>query len=64
MTKQSKTDLIASSGRRSNRSRLRKKIGEIDFYRLSAVDLAIFGAAFALLVDRASHASNDKVFRD
>ena len=64
MTKQSKTDLIASSGRRSNRSRLRKKIGEIDSYRLSAVDLAIFGAAFALLVDRASHASNDKVFRE
>ena len=40
----------------------KQKIGSIEAYRFSATDLAIFGAAFALLLDKASRAS-DETFR-
>ena len=40
----------------------KKKIGEIAEYRISAVDIAIFAAAFAVLYDKSTGAS-DAVFR-
>ena len=41
---------------------LKKKIGDIAEVRFSAVDIAIFAAAFAVLYDKATGAS-DAVFR-
>ena len=41
---------------------LRKKVGEIHEYRISAVDIAIFAAAFAVLYDKSTGAS-DAIFR-
>ena len=64
MTKFRKNETAAFSNTGRSRRRLRKKIGELDHYKFNAVDLAIFGAAFALLADRAGYASNDKVFRE
>ena len=41
---------------------LRKKVGEIREFRISAVDIAIFAAAFAVLYDKSTGAS-DAIFR-
>ncbi len=64
MTNFRKNETAAFSNTGRSRRRLRKKIGELDHFKFNAVDLAIFGAAFALLADRAGYASNDKVFRE
>ena len=64
MSKLTKNQLTTADQVRGGKLRRRLKIGELDSYKFSAVDLAIFGAAFALLADKAGRASTDKVFRE
>ena len=62
MNKLNKNNLMAGGKSAIKHAKRKQKIGDIDSYRFSATDLAIFGAAFALLIDKSTRAS-DETFR-
>ena len=62
MSGQNKNNKASEQRSAVRRAIHKKKIGEIAEYRISAVDIAIFAAAFAVLYDKSTGAS-DAVFR-